>query len=150
MNRRGVLLLGVLAIASLVLVTRREAASPAPAATSGAGRSARPQPRRVEPAVDPATIRDVFRFIEPPSVVARRVERTPTPATAGTAASPEPFRLVGLVRRQGRLLAAFAIDGEVVLLGPGETAGEVSVLEVGEEEVRIRRRNGAEERLALP
>jgi len=149
-SRRGVLLLGVLAIASLVLVTRREAASPPAAATSGAGASSRPQSRRVEPAVDPATIRDVFRFVERPSVAAPRVERTPTPAMAEAAASPERFRLVGLVRRQGRLLAAFAIDGEIVLLGPGETAGDVSVLEVGEEEVRIRRRNGAEERLALP
>jgi len=149
-SRRGVLLLGALAIASLVLVTHREAASPAPAAAAGASAASRPQPRRVEPAVDPATIRDVFRFVERPSVAAPLVERTPAPAVTGAAASPKPFRLVGLVRRQGRLLAAFAIDGDVVLLGPGETAGDVSVLEVGEEGVRIRRRNGSEERLALP
>lgn len=150
MSQRGVLLLGVLAIASLVFVTRREAASRGPAAAAGASASSRRQSRQVEPAVDPATIRDVFRFVERPSVAAPRVEGTPAPAVTGASASPEPFRLVGLVRRQGRLLAAFAIDGEVVLLGPGETAGDVSVLEVGEEEVRIRRRNGAEERLALP
>ena len=149
MSRRGVLLLGALAIASLVLVTRREAASPVPAAAAASPASGAP-PRRVEPALDPATIRDVFRFVERPSLAAPRVERTPAPAVTGASASPEPFRLVGLVRRQGRLLAAFAIDGEVVLLGPGETAGDVSVLEVGEEGVRIRRRNGSEERLALP
>jgi hypothetical protein len=145
-----VLLLGALAIASLLLVTRREAASRAPAAAAGASAASRPQSRQVEPAVDPATIRDVFRFVERPSVAAPRVERPPAPSVTGASASPEPFRLVGLVRRQGRLLAAFAIDGDVVLLGPGETTGDVTVLEVGEEGVRIRRRNGAEERLALP
>jgi hypothetical protein len=57
---------------------------------------------------------------------------------------------VGLVRRQGRLLAAFAVDGDVVLAGPGETAGGLTVLGVGEDGVRIRRRDGSEERLALP
>jgi hypothetical protein len=145
-----VLLLCALAIASLVLVTRREAASPAPAAAASASAAARPQSRQVEPPVDAATIRDVFRFVERQSLAAPLVARTPAPAVTSAAASPEPFRLVGLVRRQGRLLAAFAIDGEIVLLGPGETAGDVSVLEVGEEEVRIRRRNGPEERLALP
>lgn len=150
MSPRGVLLLGALAIASLVLATRREAASPTPAAAPGASAASRAQSRQLERAVDPATIRDVFRFVERPSVAAPLGERTPAPQVTGAAASPEPFRLVGLVRRQGRLLAAFAIDGDVVLLGPGDTTGDVTVLEVGEEGVRIRRRNAAEERIALP
>ena len=63
---------------------------------------------------------------------------------------PDTVRLVGLVRRQGRLLAAFAVDGDVLLAGPGETAGGLTVLEVGEDGVRIRRRDGSEERLVLP
>ena len=54
------------------------------------------------------------------------------------------------MRRQGRLLAAFAVDGDVVLAGPGETAGGVTVVEVGEDGVSIRRRDGAVERLVLP
>ena len=54
------------------------------------------------------------------------------------------------MRRQGRLLAAFAVDGDVVLAGPGEAAGGLTVLEVGEDGVRIRRRDGTEERLVLP
>ena len=72
------------------------------------------------------------------------------PAVASPAPSPDPVRLVGLVRRQGRLLAAFAVDGDVVLAGPGESAGGVTVLEVGEDGVRVRRRDGTEERLVLP
>jgi hypothetical protein len=65
-------------------------------------------------------------------------------------AAPEAERLVGLVRRQGRLLAAFAVDGEVVLAGPGDRAGELTVLDVGEEGVRVRRADGSEGRIALP
>lgn len=148
MTRSGALLLAALAIASLVLVTRREAGPPVPAAASGSVLP--PQPIRVEPTIDPGTIRDLFHFVERPPVRVPRVERTPAPAVTDAADSPEPFRLVGLVRREGRLLAAFAVDGDVVLLGPGETTGDVSVLEVGEEGVRIRRRDGTEERLALP
>jgi hypothetical protein len=122
-----------------VLVTRWEAhvARPRPHAR-------RPR-RRFETAIDPAC-RDVFRVggsvpARPPAGGAE---------LASPAPSPEPVRLVGLVRRQGRLLAAFAVDGDVVLAGPGETAGGLTVLGVGEDGVRIRRRDGSEQRLALP
>jgi hypothetical protein len=54
------------------------------------------------------------------------------------------------VRRQGALLAAFAIGGDVVLAGAGQPAGELTVLEVGEDGVRVRLPDGREERLALP
>jgi hypothetical protein len=64
--------------------------------------------------------------------------------------SPEGPRLVGLVTRAGRLTAALAVDGEVVLAGPGETAAGVTVVAVNEEGVRIRRADGTEETLALP
>ncbi len=148
MSRRSVLVLVGLAAFGLVLLTRREAASPAPAPHGVA--AARPLARRAEPAVDPATIRDVFRFAERPSAALRPPDRAPAPAVASPAPSPDPVRLVGLVRRQGRLLAAFAVDGDVVLAGPGESAGGVAVLEVGEDGVRVRRRDGTEARLVLP
>ena len=67
----------------------------------------------------------------------------PPPTTAGP-------RLVGLVRRAGRLVAALAADGEVELAGPGERAAGVTVLAVNEEGVRIRRPDGSEETLLLP
>jgi hypothetical protein len=53
------------------------------------------------------------------------------------------------VRRAGRLVAAFAADGEVVLAGPGETAAGVTVISVDEDGVRIRRADGSEDTLVL-
>lgn len=108
---------------------------------------AEPSPR----VVDPAEIRDVFHFAEARVPSARgapahaRVEREDAapPAPAGP-------RLVGLVRRAGRLVAALAADGEVVLAGPGETAAGVTVLAVADEGVRVRRADGSEETLVLP
>lgn len=102
--------------------------------------------------VDPAGLRDVFRFADEPLARAhpesgpalREGAREPVPAMA-----PAGPRLVGLVRRAGRLVAAFAADGEVVLAGPGETAGGVTVISVNEDGVRIRRADGSEDTLVL-
>jgi hypothetical protein len=92
----------------------------------------------------------VFHFADEPAAV------TPSPAGSSEAApeglsvpSPDGPRLVGLVRRSGRLVAALAEDGEVVLAGPGEVAAGVTILSVDEEGVRIRRADGREERLVL-
>jgi hypothetical protein len=100
--------------------------------------------------VDPARIRDVFRFADEPP------RGTPSPAGSAAAApeglptpAPEGPRLVGLVRRSGRLVAALAEGGDVVLAGPGEAAAGVTVLSVDDEGVRIRRADGREERLVL-
>ena len=113
------LLLAVLAVAGFVLVTRREAASPAPAAAR-AEPAARPEAKAHDRAVDPTTIRDVFRFVPRPSAEVQPLERRPAPPLVSPAApSPDPVRLVGLVRRQGQLLAVFAVDGDVVLAGAG-------------------------------
>ncbi len=79
------------------------------------------------------------------SLVAARAEgeRAPAPPPAGP-------RLVGLVRRAGRLMAALSVDGEVELAGPGDSAAGVTVLSVGEEGVRVRCADGSEQTLALP
>lgn len=152
MTRRAALLLAALVAAAGVLVGVRPGTAPArpshvaaAAPAPGATRSRAP-----ETSVDPATIRDLFRFASRPTA-----SREPLPAHAARqakAASPGPDlpRLVGLVRRQGRLLAAFAAGGDVVLAGPGDAVFGLTVLEVGEEAVRVRRPDGAEERLALP
>jgi hypothetical protein len=131
----------------------------------GRGRTPSPGPRPVDrPAVppaaadvsarpiDPASLRDVFRFADEPlprahpesGAALRESAREPVPAKA-----PAGPRLVGLVRRAGRLVAAFAADGEVVLAGPGETAGGVTVISVNEDGVRIRRADGSEDTLVL-
>lgn len=148
MSRRRAFLLLALALVSLVLVTRREAASPARNPARGEA-AARPQALRDQPAIDPETIRDVFRFAERPSAAPTAPDLRPVPAATSALPTPDPVRLVGLVRRQGRLLAAFAVEGDVVLAGPGETAGGVTVVEVGEDGVRIRRPDGVEQRLVL-
>jgi hypothetical protein len=151
-TRRALVLLVALAIASAVLVTWRKPAAPAPASTPGTGAIARPGQRSPpgEPAIDPATIRDVFRFVPRASVAPARPGAPAAPVVVSPSPAPDLPRLVGLVRRQGRLLAAFAVDGDVVLAGPGDEAAGVTVLEVSEESVRVRRRDGVEERLALP
>jgi hypothetical protein len=147
-SRRAVLLLLALAVASVALVARRE--GPPATAASGPGSSLpSPAQRRAGPAFDPAAIRDVFRFASPPPAPEPRPRPT-APALALATPPPEPFRLVGLVRRQGKLLAAFSLEGEVVLAGPGDDVAGVTLIEVGEEGVRIRRRDGSEGRLALP
>jgi len=148
-SRRGLLGLAALALAAFWLATLPAPVSRIPASGARASASTGRQPSGVEPVLDPEAIRDVFRFVERPATVASPVESTPAPAAVSDL-EPEPFRLVGLVRRQGRLLAAFAVDGNVVLAGPGEAAGDVTVLEVGEEAVRLRHSDGSEERLALP
>jgi hypothetical protein len=149
---RGALLLGalVLAVTALVVVRRPDALPPASAADVGARARPRPAGMPAEPDVDPATIRDVFRFAPRASAVAEQPLAHATPAAGAASPAPELPRLVGLVRRQGRLLAAFAVDGDVVLAGPGEAAAGLTVVEVTEEGVRIRLRDGSEELLALP
>lgn len=149
MRPRGALLLVALALLSLLLATRREAASSRPPSSAPA-RAPMVEPRpAAEPAADPEAIRDLFRFAEPRAVEARP-SAEPTAVPAASAPRADAPRLVGLVRREGRLLAAIAIDGDVALLGTGDAAGGLTVLEVTEERVRVRRRDGAEESLALP
>jgi hypothetical protein len=150
-SRRALLLLAALAVASAVLVVRRGGTPPATAAVTERRAAARAaSPARPEPDVDPDTIRDVFRFVERAPVRALRPLERPDPQPLATTPPPEPYKLVGLVRRQGKLLAAFSVAGDVVLAGPGETVAGATVVEVGEEAVRIRRADGSETLLPLP
>jgi hypothetical protein len=149
-TRALVAALGVAALAALAL--RR--GPPHHEEARGAGRPAPPRAALAEPSppvVDPEGLRDVFRFAEesppaPPGAPARARDEgklAPRPAPAGP-------RLVGLVSRAGRLVAALSADGEVVLAGPGETAAGVTVVAVGEDGVRIRHTDGREETLVFP
>jgi hypothetical protein len=123
--------------------SRPRAAAPAPAASSA------PAPATVEPR------RNVFRFGDE-----SRAEEGGTSGASSRrrAAEPAPApvpetgpRLIGLVRRGGRLVAAFAApDGEVELAGPGEAAGGVVVVAIGDDSVRVRRPDGSEATLPLP
>jgi hypothetical protein len=143
--------LGVVALAALAL-GRGPASRPA---APGAARPA-PPPRAetAEPSprvVDPEGIRDLFHLADAPRPAAHGEPSGARVDEAGVATpAPSGPRLVGLVSRSGRLVAALAADGEVVLAGPGETAAGVTVLAVDGEGVRIRRADGSEETLVLP
>jgi len=149
-TRRAKLLLAALALATaaFVMAQRPREPEPAAAASLGSGRSPRPAAAAATP-VDPATIRDVFRFAERPLPAPVRSEPHPS-ATPLPSPAPDLPKLVGLVRRQGRLLAAFSQGGEVLLAGPGDTAAGVTVVEVSEDGVRVRLKDGSEELLRVP
>jgi len=145
--------LGIVALAALAL-GRAPGGPPA----TPAGRVAATPRAEATPAaprvVDPETIRDLFRFADAAARSAQGAGRGG--ARAEQARPPEPLatpalgpRLVGLVSRGGRMVAALAADGEVLLAGPGETVAGVTVLAVDDEGVRIRRPDGTEELLPL-
>ncbi len=148
---RSRLLLGLALLGLLVLL-----------ATRGTGRAVVPMepPRPVPPpaaaseAPEPValdSVRDPFRYAGAPPAAAsvRPARRAPAPPAPSPPAEPA-FRLVGVVRRDGRLCAALAIGGDVVLLAPGESSGGVTVLAVQEDGVRLRGPDGRDEVLALP
>ena len=104
------------------------------------------------PTVNPATLRDIFRFAGEP-VAGRRpavgpVPRAPRQPEPVPTAAPGP-RLVGLLRRSGKLVAALSLGGEVELAAAGESAAGVHVLAVDGDGVRIRRSDGSEATLRL-
>ena len=144
----------LLGLAVALALTRGAATSRAPVAP---GRGAHPAPRPAEllPVEVAFPRRDVFRYADGPArepaavgaaasasaALPRRAEPVPTP--------PPGPRLVGLVRRGGRLVAALALAGEVELAGPGESAAGVTVLGVDEDGARVRRPDGSETTLRL-
>lgn len=99
--------------------------------------------------IDTAEIRDIFRYADEPAVT-RRSGPDVSPPTRGGIALPSRARLVGLVRRGDHVFAALAIDGDVLLLGPGESGSGYTVLDMREEGVHLRGPDGREETLALP
>jgi hypothetical protein len=142
--------LGIVALAALAL-----GRVPTGRPETPAGRLATPRPAATPPpppAVDPETIRDLFRFADAsPRAPEASAREAPDARPSAPAPPPAPGpRLVGLVSRGGRTLAALAAEGEVVLAGPGDAAAGVTVLAVDEEGVRIRRADGSEEMLELP
>ena len=92
--------------------------------------------------------RNIFEYGEDvrPTRSAHPIGARPA-ATPAPEADPsqEPVRLVGVVRRSGETRAALAIQGEVVILAPGETASGYTLLAVDEDAgARLRAPSGAE------
>jgi len=129
----------------------------------GPGAAARPAERTppgpvAPPAIVPVEagpIRNVFEYVERAPAPARVVVAAPPRVTAPaetTPRKPEPaVRLVGLVNRGGRLHAALAVGGEVVVISPGESAGGYVVEAIDEDDgVRLRGPDGAALKLPPP
>ncbi|HEY2941537.1 MAG TPA: hypothetical protein VGN09_03795 [Vicinamibacteria bacterium] len=150
MKGRLIASLGVLAVALAVLLLRE----PGPGASARPAEEAPPRPpaapvRAGDPDV-PWPARDPFRYAEerrqgtasaPPPIA---TARPPTPA-----ASTDPLRLVGFVRKGGAVKAVVSIWGETMVMGVGEEARGYKVLSIDEEGgVRLRGPDGAE--LTLP
>lgn len=149
-SRVLIAVLGIGALAALALGRGPSGRAALPRAGRSPGAPLGPAPEASGPAVDPAGIRDIFRFADKPASAPATATSVPAGAGAPTPASGGP-RLVGLLRRSGRLTAALATpEGEVELAGPGESAAGVTVLSVGEDRVRVRRPDGTEETLVLP
>ena len=119
----------------------REDSGPRPATAQG-----RPAP----PDVDLLEIRDIFRYADEPRIAPTRSGGGTQGAVESHDAPPQRTRLIGLVQRSDRLVAAVSIDGEVLLLAAGESALGFTVLDIREETVRLRDPDGDVEALELP
>jgi len=138
-------LLVVLAVAVLL------AAAPDPGATAQqASPRARVPPKPAD--YDLRAIRNIFRYADDvPAGLA--VNRPPAPPGEDREENLEPpsrVRLVGLVERSDGLVAALAVDGEVVLLAEGGSAAGFTVVELGDEAVVLQTPQGEEQTLLLP
>ena len=112
---------------------------------------------RVPPAPadsDLRKVRNIFRYADDPGPEAdprpRDLLGTEAVGRVGGPPAEPAARLVGLVHRGERLVAALVIDGQVMLMGEGESAGGFTVLAVSEEAVRLREPGGEESSLPLP
>jgi hypothetical protein len=123
--------------------------------SDGPGAAARPAERPpVVPAVSPppapvegAPIRNVFEYVDrpvAPPVTVPAVPRAPAVVESAPPKSEPPVRLVGLMNRGGRLHAALAVGGEVVVVSTGESAAGYVVEAIDEDDgVRLRGPDGA-------
>jgi hypothetical protein len=152
---RAVLAAASLAVLALVVWALARGNSGSAASTAPPARPLVASPSS-PPAAQPAaeSRRDIFRFADEERALetASRAAEPPVDIVSEPNPTPEPGpRLVGLVRRGDRLVAALAAAaGDVELAGPGETAAGVVVVAIGDDSVRVRRPDGTEATLWLP
>jgi hypothetical protein len=109
--------------------------------------------RAPEPPPPPRLERDPFQFADgPPGGETRSpAVETPFPAEVAPRPEPAPIRLVGFVRRDGRVSAALWVRGEVRIGGAGDDLGGFLLLAVDEDAgVRVRQPDGSELTLQPP
>lgn len=142
MRPLGMLAAATLAVGSLAgyFALERRLVSPDPGPPPNA--SSRPSAPAAVTAPDPGSLRDVFRFgdrLAAEAAVDGVPETRVDPVARLAPAEPPGPRLVGLVRRSGRLLAAFAVDGSIELAAEGDSIAGLTVLAIGDDGVRVRR-----------
>jgi hypothetical protein len=152
--RRALVAAGALAVLAVAAVFLMRTPPPAAAPVPGPPPAA-PAPPRAAAAALPS--RNVFAYAdEAPAALEpdAGADLPEMPAVGAAAPDPGPaaeVRLVGLVRRAGRVKAAVWIRGEIVVLGPGESAENYTVVSVTEDAgVRLRWPDGSERVLEPP
>jgi hypothetical protein len=101
--------------------------------------------------------RNPFRYASPKSSAASRAARAPgeqpmvIEPTIPTAPPPPALKLSGVAQKAGKRTAIIYGDGQIYLVGEGESvAGRYTVINVDPEAVLLRDASGAEQRLVLP
>jgi hypothetical protein len=142
--RAGLLALGA-ALLALAYALRSDGpgAAARPAERPPAVAEASPPPVPVEG----SPMRNVFEYVErpvAPEVTAPPVPRAPAALESAPPKAEPPVRLVGLMNRGGRLHAALAVRGEVVVVSTGESAAGYVVEAIDDDDgVRLRGPDGA-------
>jgi hypothetical protein len=146
--------------ASLALATMALLAATASGSGSRSGANEDgPPPGRAAPAkpaapdIDLWQIRNIFRYADRAAVGSHQgatPARPPIEETAEETEDEPRVRLVGLMKKGGRPVVALAIDGEVVVLGEGESSGGVTVIAVADEAVSLRGPEEKQETLLIP
>jgi hypothetical protein len=146
--------LGIVVLAALLVrLTGRGAAwAPLPAVPSR--RAVAPPTTLREPAASPwAPSRNLFEYADermPAPLLVPAPAAPPRAETLAQRAAPAPaVRVVGLIRRGGRLEAALIVHGEMMVAGAGARAGGYTVLAV-DEDAGVRLRGPAGEEIVLP
>jgi hypothetical protein len=142
-----------LALAAVALLAAAASGARSGADDDGPSRRRATATTPAAPDIDLWEIRDIFRY----------ADRTPVESRPGSSAMQPPIpdptevseeesraRLVGLMRKGGRPVAALVIDGEVVVLGEGESSGGFTVIAVDAEAVSLWDPEGEAETLLVP
>jgi hypothetical protein len=102
----------------------------------------------------PPLLRDPFEYADErssrgPEEDARRVRDRPAISLPSPAPSPDPVRLVGLVRKDGAVMAALSIEGQVEVVAVGDETAGYRVLAIDEDAgVRLRGPDGVDRTVA--
>ena len=151
---RRVLLLSLVSAGALFVVALTRGAGPTKVPDAPQPAPPRETPLPPAPAVpEPARpLRNLFEYGEaPPAEPAVRPRPLILEPEAAPTSAPVPVRLVGILHRGGTVKAAIVVEGNLVLLSPGDSSAGYSLLSADEDDgAVVRTPSGAEIRLSPP